>query len=93
MAVSLERRIAALESLPASAPKARQPTDRELLALIAPDHVGPMPDRVELSAMVYAWMTRPGPDQPEPMDDLSAREHYMRMLHGPITGGAHGISP
>ncbi len=92
MAGSLERRIAALESMPAGAPTAARPTDRELMALIAPDHSGPMPSRDELPAMVYAWMMRPVPDAPAPLDGLSARERYMRMLSGPINGGAHGIT-
>jgi hypothetical protein len=92
MVASLERRIAALESLPAGAPTAARPTDRELLAIIAPDHVGPMPPRDQLPAMIHAWLTRPGLAEPAPVDGLSARERYLRMLSGPITGGAHGIT-
>lgn len=92
MAGNLERRIAALESLPAGAPTAARPTDRDLLAIIVPGHVGPMPSRDSLPAMIHAWLTRPGPAQAEPVDGLSARERYLRMLQGPITGGAYGIT-
>lgn len=92
MAASLERRIAALESMPAGIQPAAPPTDSELLAIIAPDHSAPMPPPECLPAMIHAWLTRPGPAEPAPVGDMSARERYMRMLSGPINGGAHGIT-
>ena len=84
MASNLDRRIEALESLPGGGKSAPRMTDRALLAMVAPDHTGPMPS--DIPATVYAWMKTPGPAQAPPDDGLSAQERYMRMLNRPKKG-------
>ena len=49
---SLERRIETLESLRATDKPAAHMSDRELLAIVAPDYTGPMPSDDELPAMI-----------------------------------------
>ena len=88
MASNLDRRIEALESLPSGGKPATRMTDRELLAIVAPDHTGPMPS--DIPAMVYAWVLRPRPAEAPPDDGLSAQERYIRMLNRPTKGGSHG---
>ena len=88
MVSNLDRRIEALESLPGGGKPATRMTDREVLAVVAPDHSGPMPS--DMPAMVYAWMKKPRPAQAPPDDGLSAQERYMRMVNRPKKGGAHG---
>ena len=90
MATNLERRIEALESQRSNNRPAAEKTDREMLAIIAPDHTGPMPSSSELPAMIHAWMMKLGPVEPPPADGLSAQERYMRMLGDPMNGGDHG---
>ncbi len=87
---TLERRIESLEALSNVGKAAAQMTDRELLAIVAPDYTGPMPSDAELPAMIHAWLMKPGPAEPPPADGLSAQERYMRLLKGPTKGGAHG---
>ena len=90
MATNLERRLDALESQRSDNRSAAEMTDRELLAIVAPDYAGPMPSHSELPAMIHAWLMKLGPVEPPPTDGLSAQERYMRMLNGPINGGDHG---
>lgn len=87
---TLERRIESLEALRTAGKAAAQMTDRELLAIVAPDYTGPMPSDAELPAMIHAWLMKPGPAELPPADGLSAQERYMRMLNGPTKGGTHG---
>ena len=88
MSGSLAQRLDALESLPGGGKPETRMSDRELLALVAPDHTGPMPS--DIPAMVYAWVMRPRPAEAPPDDGLSAQERYIRMLNRPTKGGSHG---
>lgn len=56
MATDLERRMDALESRLKYNRAAAEMTDHELLAIIAPDHTGPMPSDDELLAMMRACL-------------------------------------
>jgi hypothetical protein len=90
MTATLHTRVEALESQRGTDKPAAQMTDRELLAIVAPDYTGPMPSDAELPALIHAWLMKPAPAEPPPADGLSAQDRYMRMLNGPANGGAHG---
>ena len=89
MATNLERRIGALETVDINTKSATKMTERELLAIVAPNYTGPMPSSEELPAMLHAWLMNTAPTLP-PIDGLTAQERYMRMLTGPSKGGKHG---
>lgn len=54
MTTNLERRLDALESQSKDNRSAAEMSDRELLAIIAPDYTGPMPPDDEVQAMIDA---------------------------------------
>lgn len=89
MATNLERRVDALEVAGINTKSAAKMTDRELLAIVAPNYAGPMPSSEELPAMLHAWLMNAAPTVP-PIDGLTAQERYMRMLNGPSKWGKHG---
>ena len=87
---TLERRIESLEALRTAGKPATRMTDRELLAIVAPDYTGPMPSDAELPAMLHAWLMKPGSVEPPSAGSLSAQKRYIRMLNGPTAeGGRH----
>jgi hypothetical protein len=85
----LERRIESLKALRKAGKPAARMTDRELLAIVAPDYTGPMPSDAELPAMLHAWLIKPGLAEPPSADSLYSQERYIRMLNGLTKEGRH----